>query len=123
MKIALGVLGRKDVNDAFIKLFDTHIKLDGGKAWQLIKFRKALAEAGEDIRKSFELIMKDYAIEENGQKVIPGDKIQEWNVKVATLNDQEVELPDFQVKIDDLECDKFSGNELGALEFIKILIE
>jgi hypothetical protein len=123
MKVNIGLLARNDVSNAMKKLFAAKMSLDGTGTWKLIKFRKALGEEGDLINKAIQEVDGLFVVEEDGNRLIPQEKIVEWQAKRVELFNQEVELPDFSVKLEDFDYKAFSADDLAALVFVGVLVE
>lgn len=81
---------------------------------------KVLAAAGENIEKARFEIIQHYGIlnEENGQYIIPTEKIQEANNELSTLFEIEQELELNKIKLEDLGSIELTAIQMQALMFM-----
>ena len=111
--------------------FDLNCKYDGDMqlALKVIKFVKAVETEADFYDKKYSEILSKYAEKDESGNIVPTDnggiKIQEEHIKdfssdVAKLNSVDVEKPNFEFTVDELNKCDLTGNGLYALyPFIK----
>lgn len=110
--------------------FDLNCKYDGDMqlALKVIKFVKAVETEADFYNKKYSEILSKYAEKDEAGNIVPvgnGIKIQEEHIKdfssdVAKLNSVDVEKPNFEFTVDELNKCDLTGNGLYALfPFIK----
>lgn len=93
-------------------------------AYKIMRFMKASDKEGAFYHEQFQNILQKYAIKENGEikntpqggvKIIPSAR-EEFKEAVKNLDEQEIETPNIDFSINELNELKFSVAELYSLD-------
>jgi hypothetical protein len=85
-------------------------------AFRIMRFMRELETTLKDIDAIREKLVMELGEEKDGKVSIVPDKLNEFHTRMTELLDEEVEIPDLNVKLDDLDGVEFTPVEMMALE-------